>query len=103
MQEYNVFADFINKFFHLTPQLTPWVQAVVIFTVGAIVISVLLGAVYLITETLSLLMKPFEKNPFEKYSVVDVSGQDTKKPKRQWRDGADQERHERQEHQIADE
>lgn len=53
MDNYNLFADLLNKY----SQLTPWVQALV----GLGICAVMLGTAYFIKETVAVFMQPFQK------------------------------------------
>lgn len=69
MDNYNLFADLLNKY----SQLTPWVQALIgLCTAGAV-----LGVAYFFKETVAVLMRPFQRNQPEK---------DSKESKSEWRD-----------------
>ena len=54
MENYNLFADFLNKY----SQLTPWVQAIL----GAMGFASILGISYFFKETVVVLVSPFNKN-----------------------------------------
>lgn len=69
MDNYNFFADLLNKY----SQLTPWVQALIGFCAGGVV----LGVAYFFKETVAVLMRPFQRNQLEK---------DFKESKPEWRD-----------------
>lgn len=67
MDQYNIVADFLNKF----SQLTPWVQAFI----GLGICSVLLGTVYFMKEIVVVIMKPFNKE-----------SELAAEPKKEWKD-----------------
>lgn len=54
MNEYNFFADLLNKY----SQLTPWVQVVI----GLGFFGVAVSIAYFMKESLAVIMKPFERN-----------------------------------------
>lgn len=66
MDNYNLFADLLNKY----SQLTPWVQALI----GLGVFSAILGIAYFFKETVAVIMRPF---------LRDEAPKETKKV---WRD-----------------
>lgn len=65
MNEYNFFADLLNKY----SQLTPWVQALL----GVGFFGSVLGVAYFIKETVGSIVQPLKRD-----GAV--------KPKREWRD-----------------
>lgn len=69
MNEYNFFADLLNKY----SQLTPWVQALLGLCSGAVV----LGMAYFFKETVVAIMQPFQR-PQRK--------QESEKNEYKWRD-----------------
>lgn len=66
MDNYNLFADLLNKY----SQLTPWVQALMGLSAGGVV----LGVAYFFKETMAVIMRPFLRT------------QPDKEPKPEWRD-----------------
>jgi hypothetical protein len=69
MTEYNLFADFLNKY----SQLTPWVQALL----GLCAAGATLGIAYFFKETVATIMRPFQRTQQEK---------EPKESKPEWRD-----------------
>lgn len=69
MDNYNLFADMLNKY----SQLTPWVQALL----GLGAFSVMLGTAYFAKETVVAMMKPWQRTQAEPA---------LKEEKRAWRD-----------------
>lgn len=65
MNEYNVFADILNKY----SQLTPWVQALL----GVGFFAVVLCVAYFFKEMVANVVQPFRRDT-------------AAKPKREWRD-----------------
>jgi hypothetical protein len=53
MNDYNFYADLLNKY----SQLTPWVQALL----GLSFFAAVLGVAYFIKETLALIMRPLQQ------------------------------------------
>jgi hypothetical protein len=53
MNDYNFYADLLNKY----SQLTPWVQALL----GLSFFAAVLGVAYFIKEALALLMRPLQR------------------------------------------
>lgn len=66
MDNYNLFADLLNKY----SQLTPWVQALL----GVGFFAVVLGVAYFTKETVATIMQPWQR-PMEEA-----------KPRQEWRD-----------------
>lgn len=69
MDNYNLFADLLNKY----SQLTPWVQAVL----GVGFFAAVLGILYFFKETVAVIMRPFQRAQTEAT---------TKEEKKEWRD-----------------
>lgn len=69
MDNYNLFADLLNKY----SQLTPWVQALI----GLSAAGMVLGVAYFFKETVAIIMRPFQRTQSEK---------EAKEPKPEWRD-----------------
>lgn len=69
MDNYNLFADALNKY----SQLTPWVQALL----GVGLFSAMLGVAYFFKETVAVMMRPFQRAQTE-------AG--PKEAKKEWRD-----------------
>lgn len=69
MDNYNLFADLLNKY----SQLTPWVQALIGLCAGGVV----LGVAYFFKETVAVIMRPFQRAQTEAT---------TKEEKKEWRD-----------------
>jgi F0F1-type ATP synthase assembly protein I len=58
MDEYNFFADLLNKY----SQLTPWIQALI----GVSTVGMVLGVAYFIKETVAVITRPFQRPQAEK-------------------------------------
>jgi hypothetical protein len=71
MNDYNFYADFLNKY----SQLTPWVQAVI----GIGLCGAILGLAYFLKECVVALMKPL-------YRTDTAAAQTATEKKREWRD-----------------
>lgn len=69
MNDYNFYADLLNKY----SQLTPWVQALIVL--GGF--SALLGIAYFFKETVAVIMKPWQRTYAESAP---------KEEKHEWRD-----------------
>lgn len=69
MNDYNLFADMLNKY----SQLTPWVQALI----GLGGFSAILGIAYFFKETVAVLMRPFQRTQPEN---------EPKEATKEWRD-----------------
>ena len=69
MDNYNLFADLLNKY----SQLTPWVQALIGLSAGGVV----LGIAYFFKETVAVIMRPFQRA---------LPENEPKEPKKEWRD-----------------
>lgn len=65
MNDYNFYADLLNKY----SQLTPWVQALL----GIGFFAAVLGVVYFLKEMVTSIMQPWKRD-------------NAKKPKQEWRD-----------------
>lgn len=72
MEEYNFYADLLNKY----SQLTPWVQALI----GIGFCGAILGLAYFLKESIVAIMKPLYK------TNVPANTSDAKEEKREWRD-----------------
>jgi len=66
MEQYDIWADALNKF----SQLTPWVQVAICLGLCAVV----LGVAYFVKEIVAVVMSPFKKP------------EEPKEPKKEWRD-----------------
>lgn len=69
MDNYNLFADLLNKY----SQLTPWVQALI----GLSAAGMVLGVAYFFKETVAVIMRPFQRIQPDK---------EPKEGKPEWRD-----------------
>ncbi len=69
MDNYNLFADVLNKY----SQLTPWVQALIGLCAGGVV----LGVAYFFKEMVAVMMRPFQRAQTEATK---------KEEKKEWRD-----------------
>lgn len=70
MENYNLFADLLNKY----SQLTPWVQALI----GLGLCAVPLGAFYFFKETVAVLVAPLQKEK------ATPAGEE--RPEKEWQD-----------------
>ena len=68
MNEYNLLADFLNKY----SQLTPWVQALI----GLGAFGAILGIAYFFKETVAVIMRPFQRTQPD---------QEPQEAKKEWR------------------